>query len=65
MSMESYGGMILTGELREKPVPVPHCTPQIPHGLTQTSMTATNHLSHGTAKKYVTFFSNLQDDKLT
>jgi hypothetical protein len=30
------GGMILTGKmkwLREKPVPVPLCPPQIPHGL--------------------------------
>jgi hypothetical protein len=31
-----YGGIILTGEnpeLGEKPVPVPFCPPQIPHGL--------------------------------
>jgi hypothetical protein len=36
MSMDSHGGMMLTGEteeLREKPVPVPFY-PQIPHGLT-------------------------------
>jgi hypothetical protein len=37
-SLESDGGMILTGEnrrtWRKKPVPVPLC-PQIPHGLTQ------------------------------
>jgi hypothetical protein len=36
-SMQSYGGLILTGEteeVREKPVPVPHCPPQITHGLT-------------------------------
>jgi hypothetical protein len=37
MSLESDGGMILTGEteeLGEKPVPVPLCPPHIPHGLT-------------------------------
>jgi hypothetical protein len=37
MSIKSHGGMILTGkteEHREKPVPVPRCPPQIPHGLT-------------------------------
>jgi len=36
MSMESHGGMILTGEtqeLGEKPVPVPLRPPQIPHRL--------------------------------
>jgi hypothetical protein len=36
MSMKSHGGMILTGEteeLREKPLPEPLRTPQIPHGL--------------------------------
>jgi hypothetical protein len=36
MSMESDGGMIWqekTEELGEKPVPVPLCPPQIPHGL--------------------------------
>jgi hypothetical protein len=36
--MENDGGMILTGEsekLGEKPVPVPLCPPQIPHGLTR------------------------------
>jgi hypothetical protein len=38
MSMESHGGMILTGkteELGEKPVPVPLCPPQIQHGPTR------------------------------
>jgi len=38
MSLESDGGMILTGEteeLGEKPVPVPLCPPQIPYGLTR------------------------------
>jgi hypothetical protein len=38
MSLESDGGIILTGEteeLGEKPVPVPLCPPQIPHGLTR------------------------------
>jgi hypothetical protein len=34
--MDSHGGMILTGETgAERPIPVPHCLPQIPHGLTQ------------------------------
>jgi hypothetical protein len=36
MSMESHGGMLLTGktdELGVKPVPVQHCPPPIPHGL--------------------------------
>jgi hypothetical protein len=43
--------------LGEKPVPVPLCPPQIPHGPTPGSnpglrgeMTATNRLSHGAAK---------------
>jgi hypothetical protein len=34
MSLESHGGMILTGEtdkLGEKPIPVPLCSPQNPH----------------------------------
>jgi hypothetical protein len=38
MSMESHGGMLLTGEteeFKEKPVPVPLCPPQMEHGLTQ------------------------------
>jgi hypothetical protein len=39
MSLESDGGMIYwqrkTEELRGKPVPVPLCPPQIPHGLTR------------------------------
>jgi hypothetical protein len=38
MSMESDGGMILTGkieELGEKPVPIPLCPPQITHGQTR------------------------------
>jgi hypothetical protein len=38
MSVDSDGGMILTGkteELGEKPVPVPLFPPQISHGLTQ------------------------------
>jgi hypothetical protein len=38
MNMESDTGMILTGEIEElvqKPVPVPLCPPQIPHGLTR------------------------------
>jgi hypothetical protein len=37
MSVESHGGMILTGEIKElgeRPVPLPLCPPQIPHGLT-------------------------------
>jgi hypothetical protein len=37
-TMESHGGIISTGEteeLRENPVPVPLCPPQILHGLTQ------------------------------
>jgi hypothetical protein len=36
--LESRGGMILTGETEElvgKPVPVPLCPPQTPHGLTR------------------------------
>jgi hypothetical protein len=36
MRVESHGGMILPGEteeLREKPLPVPLCPPQFPHGL--------------------------------
>jgi hypothetical protein len=54
MSLESGGGMILTGEtegLGEKPVPVPLCPQQIPHGLTglRGERLATNVLSHGTA----------------
>jgi hypothetical protein len=61
--MENDGGMILTGEneeLGEKPVPVPLCPPQIPHGLarertrasavTDRRLTITQvYLSHGTA----------------
>jgi hypothetical protein len=38
MSMENNDGMILTVEtekLGEKPVLVPLCPPQVPHGLTQ------------------------------
>ena len=38
ISVFFVGGMKLTGKtevLGEKPVPVPLCTPQIPHGLTQ------------------------------
>jgi hypothetical protein len=39
MSLESDGGMMYgqreTEELVEKPVPVPHCPPQFPHGLTR------------------------------
>jgi hypothetical protein len=49
--------MKLTGENRqigEKPVPVPLCPPQIPHGLgiepgLRSERPATNRLSHGTA----------------
>jgi hypothetical protein len=49
--------MKLTGENRqrgEKPVPVPLCPPQTPHGLTRDpglrgERPATNRLSHGTA----------------
>jgi hypothetical protein len=51
--------MKLTGDnrsTREKPVPVPLCPPQIPHGLNPGSnpglrggMPSTNSLSHGTA----------------
>jgi hypothetical protein len=55
--------MKLTGEktevLGEKPVPVPLCRPQIPHGLNPGSnpglcgeRPATNRLSHGTAVLY-------------
>jgi hypothetical protein len=52
--------MKLTGENRSnggKPVPVPLCPPQIPHGLTPGSKLGlrgerptTNRLSHGTAE---------------
>jgi hypothetical protein len=38
MSMESYGGMILTGETRttgENSFSVPLCPPQIQHGLSR------------------------------
>jgi hypothetical protein len=60
MSLESDGGTIYsqvkTEEIREKPVPVPHCPPQIPHGLVpgtnpglRRERPATNDLSHGTA----------------
>jgi hypothetical protein len=59
MSLDSEDGIIYwqgkTEELWEKPVPVPPCPPQIPHGLirarTRTSAVrpATNDLSHGTA----------------
>jgi hypothetical protein len=40
-----------TEELGEKPVPVPLCPPQIPHGLTRdrTRASAADRLSHGTA----------------
>jgi hypothetical protein len=42
-----------TEVLGEKPVPVPLCSPQIPHGLTEdrtrSGRTAANRLSHGTA----------------
>jgi hypothetical protein len=53
--MKSHGGMILTGEtkeLGEKPVVVPPCPPQIPHGLTplRGDRVATKFLSHDTAK---------------
>jgi hypothetical protein len=41
MSMDSHGGIILTGktkEFGEKPVPLALCLPQIPHGrLTRAS----------------------------
>jgi hypothetical protein len=39
MRIEIHSGMIFTGiieELGEKPVPIPLCPPQIPHGLTWT-----------------------------
>jgi hypothetical protein len=55
----STSGMKLTGEnqsTREKPVPVPLCPPQIPHGLTRDrtrglrgGRPVTNRLSRGTA----------------
>jgi hypothetical protein len=55
--------MKFTGENRqigEKPVPVPLCPPQTPHGLTRdrtrTSAVrrlATNRLSHGTAQSTI------------
>jgi hypothetical protein len=41
--MESQGGVIVTGEsrrTRRKPVPVPQCPPQIPHGPTQARILA-------------------------
>jgi hypothetical protein len=58
--------MKLTEENRsireKKPVPVPLCPPQIPHGLTPGSnpgrrgeRAGTNRLSHGTAKREVNF----------
>jgi hypothetical protein len=59
MSLESDGGMLYwqgkAEELGEKPVPLPLCPPQIPHGLTRVRnrasvvRLATNDLSHGTA----------------
>jgi hypothetical protein len=55
MSMQGDGGKILTGEtkeLREKPIPMPLCPLQIPHGLTWAlngERLANDHLSHGTA----------------
>jgi hypothetical protein len=58
---ERWWNGILTGkteELGEKPVPVPLCPPQIPHGFTRARAraSATNNLSHGTAQveAYVT-----------
>jgi hypothetical protein len=55
--------MKLTGENRqlgEKPVPVPLCPPQNPHGLTRdrtpglrSGRPATNRLSHGTANIFI------------
>jgi hypothetical protein len=39
MSMESHGGMILTGDMRrtrsKDPVAVPTCPPRVPQGLTR------------------------------
>jgi hypothetical protein len=60
MSLDNDGGMIYwrgkTEELGEKPVSVPLCPPQFPHGLTWTWTRAStvsgrwlNNLSHGTA----------------
>jgi hypothetical protein len=53
MSMESHGGMILTGEtdeLGEKSDPVSLCS-QVPSALTRVSEVslAANYLSHGMA----------------
>jgi hypothetical protein len=47
MSMENYGGMILTGEtkeLGEKTIPVPLCPQQILHGLTRVSVVRSRRL---------------------
>jgi hypothetical protein len=70
MNLDSDGGMIYwqgkTEELREKPVPVPLCPPQIPHGLNRAlnpglcgERPATNDLSHGTAHTSLTSQSKL------
>jgi hypothetical protein len=51
MSMESNSEMILTGKARnsrEKPVPMPLCSPQIPHGVTRMNP-ATNRMLQGMA----------------
>jgi hypothetical protein len=53
--------MKLTGENRStrgKPVPVPLCPPQIPHGFTRDrarASSATNRLSHGAARCMILF----------
>jgi hypothetical protein len=57
-----------TEGLREKPVPLPLCQPQIPRGLTRTRTQApvvicrrpTNRLGHGTAKHRVTYWLSKQ-----
>jgi hypothetical protein len=51
MSTESHSEMILTRKAknsREKPVPMPLCSPQIPRGVTGMNP-ATNRMFHGMA----------------
>jgi hypothetical protein len=64
--MESHGGVILTGKTEEhgeRPVPVPPCPPQIPHGLTRARHRASAErgpvtvlLSHGVAYGRLTLY---------
>jgi hypothetical protein len=58
--MENHCEIILTEGLGQKPVPVPHCPPQIPQKINPGSnpfprgeRPATNRLSHCTAITYV------------